>query len=306
MADSLVRALAVVDRGAPLNTELLVIDKLLWGADAGWRRQQLSDAVAGRFSYRHTPPKPCAWQGPQRRTKRDWSCHNNARNTGIALARGQHIILLDDCSIVDELWLLWHTRAAKRGVAAAGSFCSYNTAKIESGIITSGDLPPIGHDSRGSTISKCSGAWLWGLGASFPLSYALRVNGYDEKYDGQGGSDDCDFGVRIERAGCQIVYMPMCLVFQVLTNHEGICGMGKGWGSENPPQKEKLLRDGKMHFANELLIQNLHDEPTRILPVGNDFNLIDLRKGALATGNFPTERATTHDWRDGAKLEDCV
>src|SRR5437773_1361537 len=46
-------------------------DHILLGAgiyhDAG-RIDELAGIVAGRFSFIHVPPKPCAWQGPFRQT----------------------------------------------------------------------------------------------------------------------------------------------------------------------------------------------------------------------------------------------
>ena len=189
--------------------------------------------------------------------------------------------------------------------AVAGGYRTYNTATVKDGRIVVGDLHPMGEDRRGPITQKAPGAWLWGLNMGFPLEAALQVNGFDEKYSGQMGSEDCDMGVRIERGGCQVVHEPRCLINQIMETHEAVDGHA-GWGTPQPvKQKELLLQDGKMHFANERLIEFLIEEPDRKLPLGNDFNLREIRKTVLATGAFPTTRKLTHDWRDDAPLETC-
>lgn len=299
MADSLSRCLTYYQ--GPF--ELIVVDMLLWRDSIKLeRRSSLADAVKGRFSYRHVTPKPTPWQGPYRKTSRDYYALCNARNTGIALARGSHVVLFDDCTVLDEQWLKWHGDAANKGLGVAGSFKSYLTATIVDGCVVSGELHP-SQEHRGPIISKAYGGWMWGLNTSFPLEWALKVNGYDEKYDGQGGSEDCCLGVRLERAGCTLVYIPECIINQILETHSPVCDF-ETWGKpQERKQKERLLLDGKMHFANELLIQELGLNPARTQPLGNEFSLRGLRDHALRTGDFPTHNSLEVDWRDDERLE---
>jgi glycosyltransferase involved in cell wall biosynthesis len=310
MADSYCRALSKIN----YPVELIVVDKLLWETpyEIHARREQLDRAVLGRFSYRHVAPKPTAWQGPFKKTRRDYFDLNNARNTGIALARGSYCVLFDDCYLLDEEFLLWHAKVAAQNkytpVACAGGFVSYNTANITSGQIVTGSPHP-GTDSRGSSPAYCNGGWMWGLNVGFPLEEALKIGGYDELYSGQGGSEDCDFGVRLERSGNRIVFLPQCKVFQILETHEPVCDYNSTvFGKEDVEiksrQKERKLRDGVMHYANEFLIQELHEDRERITPRGNDFDLRALRKMALAEGCWPTSRKIETDWRDGQLLRD--
>lgn len=300
MADSLVINL---NANPGIGFELIVVDGY------GWRNSPdingtLRHAINGRFSYRHVRPKPSPWQGPFAKTKTDWYDLNNARNTGLSMARGSHIILFDDCSVLDESWLQWHISAAVRKVAVAGSFRSYTSAVVKRGKVLDGELHPSGKDARGESIIRAPGGWMYGLNVSFPLEAALAVNGYDEKYAGQGGSDDCDFGVRLSRTGANIVYLPDCLTHQVLTTHTPIFGQG-AWNQEHPrPPKELPLRDGRNHFANEKLIQDLQDDPDRVWTLGNEFNLRKLRERVMVDGYsaYPTTFVLDADWRDGQKL----
>lgn len=298
MADSFAENLNANSRAA---VELIVVDKLLWSSTALERRQQLADAVRGRFSYRHIPPKYSPWQGPTRKTQRDYYDLQNARNSVIALARGQRVALFDDCSVLGDAWLRYHLSAVGKNVAIAGSFRSYNTASKIEGTKVEGELHPCGIDSRGPKAMKAPGGWMYGLNISFPVDAALQINGFDEAFSGQGGSEDCHFGIRLALTGTQIVYMPNCLIYQILDTHEAVCEI-ETWGKPQiVPQKERLLDDGKMHFANEWLIQEWAKAPYT-KSRGNDFDLSALRREALRTGKFPTERALTHDWRDGQAL----
>ena len=168
-----------------------------------------------------------------------------------------HIALFDDCSILAENWLYWHLRAAERGVCVAGSFRSYNHAQIVNGRILEGDVWGDGKDSRGEMICKAPGGWMYGLNVSFPLEGTLKVNGFDEYYSGQGGSEDCDLGVRLERGGCTVVFFPDCKIYQILEHHEAVCETETWCKPQVTPQKELMLRDGRAHFANEFLIPSI-------------------------------------------------
>lgn len=297
MADSIAKCLDICS--APF--ELIVVDKLLWDWQFPiFRQQDLSNAIKGRFPYRHVSPKPTPWQGPHRKTHRDYYALCSARNTGIALARGTYIALFDDCALLDKSWLSYYMSAAIKERPFAGAFKAYESAIVENGSLIDGNRHVNVDTRQGSEIP---GAWFWGLNMGFPLKAALDINGFDEMYDGQGGSEDCDFGVRLERAGHKILFSDKCLTYQVLETHEAVCGL-ETWGRPQViPQKEKLLKDDKMHFANEYLIQELLEDEHRILPRGNDFNLKDLRRDALNHGIFPHERPLSHDWRDGQSLE---
>ena len=305
--DSLVVSLAK----CPHPAELIVVDMKLWDDDnaaVGDRREKLERAVKGRISYRHVPPKPCPWQGRYRKTKRDYSAHNCARNTGIALARGGYIVMVDDCIVVDEYWYTHHFRSAIGGTAMAGAFKSYDSAVIERGQIVSGALCS-GQDTRldlgGTGMRPCTGAWLWGLACGFPLKYLLMVDGYDEIYNSQSGGDDCDLGLRVERAGCKVFYNPECFVYQIMTTHEAICNNeASGWPKGPDKQKELQLRSGRVAYSNEMLIQNLLDDKDRIWTVGNEYPIKDLRERALLTGTFPTEFAIEKHWVDGQPLSE--
>lgn len=307
LADSLAHALAKLrshDLYGDREVELIVVDGRLWYN--GDRGEQLTAALENLCpdldGVTHVPPKPSAWQGPTRKTSFDHFDLNNARNTGLAHANYDHVVFFDDNCVLGENFLVEHAKAAARGIALCGTFQTYTRATVEDGRALDGELHPQ-QDTRGTEMCRATGGWLYGLNMSFPLTYAVICNGFDEKYSGQGGCDDVDLGVRLERAGCKFVFNPWCSVFQILESHTDL----PGWGvtDENDGKmKERVLADGIPHFANEWLIQELGREPGRFTPLGNDFFLTELMQLARAKKPFPVKRAVESDWRDGQKLVD--
>lgn len=229
----------------------------------------------------------------------------------MVMARGDHVIFFDDCTVLDPNFFEAHIAGRDRKIAIAGGYYTYSTAHVEEGYVKSGVAHPNAEDSRGNMTKPAPGGWLWGLNMSFPLSMAIEVDGYDEKYDGQGGSEDCDFGVRLERAGCKIVHVPSCLVYQILDTHTPVEGfVSNAWPTESSQprkQKERVLKDGIPHYANELLIQELMEDPFRVVPQQRlQSTLFEMRLNFMVDGynSFPRESPITQDWRDGQPLEE--
>ncbi len=286
--------------------EWVVVDALLWGPDADVRCQELKDVVAGRLDVTHVPPKPTRWQGPSRYTKSDYYALCNARNTGIIVSQGDRIILADDCMVLDPHWLKGHCMFGDRGVC--GTFCTYRTATVVNGKIIAADPGPYGWDSRRDShprARRTNGGWAFGLNCSFPREAIMHVNGYDEEYDSAGGGEDCDAGIRMERAGWEFWWAPECAIYQILQTHAPVYGHA-GWGKKDSrPQKElRVRRDGQMHFAHEVLTERLIlDDMTRSEPLGNLFSLQELHSAYQATGKIPEhDLGPDYDWVDGQPL----
>lgn len=301
MADSFANALA---KHPNIKVELIVVDGQLWYMED--RREQLADAVAGRFPYKHIEPKPTPWQGPERITSRDHFALCNARNTALIAMTTGHAAFFDDCIVLDPDWTYWHNKAAEKGIAMCGSFRSYTTASVVNGEIACGVFHPAGEkDSRDQTgnIKRGYGSWMWGLNISFPLSYSLMANGYDEHYDGAAGVEDCDKGCRLERLGCPIIYNPKCMIYQVLETHAPVGGHA-GWNKPQPRKpKERTLSTGRVAYANELAIEEMAVGGWTASR-GNNFDLGLARVAYHEHGVLPEKNPLTHDWRDGQLLED--
>lgn len=308
LADTLYHNLCVT----PAAIEWIIVDARLWYDEN--RREELSSAVKGRFAYQHVEPKPSLWQGPHRLTKSDCFDLNSARNTGICLAKYDHIVLLDDCLAADEDWLKYHLQAANKSILV-GTFESVLDCKLLNGkIVSYNNLKYAAEqDHRVQVLgdipfpAKCSGGWTYGLNFSFPLSTALELNGFDEMYSGAGGCDDVDFGVRAERFGTPIYFHVGCKVYQLMESHKAVCGVAggasKALGEVEKKHKEWLLKDGKMHFANERLIEKLFEQPLRYKSLYSP-NMRYLRSLVQAGKPFPVPTGPKKDWRDGQPLQD--
>ncbi len=292
------------------EAEWVVVDAQLWYRPEA-RRAELQAATSRLRSARvpviHVPPKPCRWQGPSRLTKADYFALSNARNTGLVVAQGDRIIALDDCSVVDELWLERHHSWPDRLVA--GTFCTYRTARVVGGRVVEGDEGPYGPDARQATEPgqcRTNGGWMYGLNCSYPIAAALRANGCDELYDGAAGSEDGDYGIRMERAGYGCYWDPQALVYQILESHEAVFEHA-AWGMNQPvkrqPKERVVRRDGQSHFANEVLAERLVlDDLARFEPLGNPFSLYEMREVYQRTGKFLGHPFDPIDWRDDQPL----
>lgn len=206
--------------------ELIVVDRLYD------RRSELFDGKPFKrenlgFPIKHVPVHPNHWFWIDR--KRWAVCA--ALNTGILHAEGELLVRLDDCSQFDsdyleKFWegyqsgcfpLAMHTRY--RG----GKQAYYNEGYREGGyefvrhawetpeerrqilsrIYREGDRV---RDTRWPVVERRGGRmtapvnWMYGY-SSFSLEAALRVNGFDERFDGQKSLEDVDFGSRLEMAG---------------------------------------------------------------------------------------------------------
>lgn len=251
------------------------------------------------FPIRYVPDKPSRWRGKR-------PALSSARNTYMIWARGERIISIDDCcanmcpDLVERI-LYW----GKKGYAVTGSW-----------------YDKYGWEGRHKVTLKAKAidaGWFYGAICSFALEDILRVNGYEELLDGEQGQEDCDLGIRFSRIGVEIIYDPDVWVgfdrtTHTLTQVEPEKPEKKDWGKEDRivEPKKRVLSDGKEHFSNEWITQQLLKDKERTQPLGNHFNLKELRKIPLQYDYdvLKVQEALAHfidpdplDWRDGATLE---
>jgi glycosyl transferase family 7 (putative galactosyltransferase) len=304
--DSLARELDSLGPSKP-TFELIIIDSRLWYVDQDERRQKFRDAAKGRFGELiHVPPKPSVWQGPARLTTFDMFCGAGARNTAFCYARGEHVVFVDDLSVLLPGWASGHLHAAQFKYVMCGSTCKNLDMVVEDGIVKSFTLFPPGQDHRLRGAPKdgsvrCSGSWLFGGTFSVPLNAALDVNGFDEINNGIG-CEDYDFGIRLDKSGQKICFNKTCGTMESeeahhLEPHTLMLRIDK---KLNPAIANTIPGDG--HSSN-LLYDRLINAKSPWTTDQHQPNLRQLRDRILSGGQFPIPTEPRRHWVDGQPLE---
>jgi len=121
----------------------------------------------------------------------DYATVNNNRNTGILHAKGELLFFLDDLTIFNEHLLqnVWDNYQE-------GFYTTCKAIKriktIENKIIGTHKINGL----EGDTIPNSS---TWTYGMSVSMKDCLKINGFDEVWDGSFGGTDLDFGRRLDR-----------------------------------------------------------------------------------------------------------
>lgn len=277
------------------DVDILVIDSKLW-YDESKRREEIAQCVKGRFNYRHYAPKYSVWQGPGRRTTKDYFSAANSRNTVFIAAMGEHVIFIDDLSVPCPGWLSRHMYAGEKGYILAGITHKTNNIKVENGFPCYWDDPLTGADHRGHKFlvqKECNPGWLYGGNFSVPLAAALRVNGQDE-LTAAFGSEDYLFGMALVNAGYIIKIDHMCAVIESDYEH-------------NQPDCH-MAREGKIVTStgeeDGWYIKRRYEEEARTFTISDHYNLRQARETFQTTGEFVRIESPEHDWRDGKPLSE--
>ena len=272
-------------------------------------------ALAARYGIRlawYGHSKPSRWTG-----KRPALC--NARNTALAVMNTPYIAFHDDNGISDPNWIRRHAMWANYGMSCGGTWFTFQHGIVKDTVkgfsngpryVMEGEPGPYGWEARKRNVPNgvmaAPSDWLHGGNMGFLLEAALAVNGFDEDYDGEQGCDDCDFGIRLRRAGYKNVFDADCIVYYSLDSH----ALTQNEVPADKPDKallermsmarepkKKMLLDGKLHFSNEYLTQCLNQglRPTRANP---HFNLQWLREQWKEKFKVEAPLGAEKDWRD--------
>lgn len=288
--------------------EYLILDGLY-----DQRKDKVEDIIKKsevNFPLLYLKDKPSRW-----RCIRPALC--NARNTGLVFANGDYVVFHDDNCRLHPNWLERHVKWLSQGYIVAGNWLLYQEIDNNG----NGIIGRFGWEHRSGIVKSpqiISGGWLYGGNFSFPLHVAEDINGFDELYDGEMGQDDIDFGIRAERKGYKIMYDPSCYLEYYYTNHGLLMDYGIYCQKEVELKITPVnirLKDGKEHFSNEFLIQELLENKKRYTPRGNVID-IKVAREMMKTGKYsifdmykmmedwidPDPR----DWRDGKLVKDKI
>ena len=169
--------------------ELIVVDAL-YG-----QRIHSFDGLPFDVKYIPIHPKHRIWMD----RKRYNIC--GSLNTALMYAEGELIVRVDDCSEFDEGYLQRIWDEYETGLWLQGMHVKYLNGEIarDANGVISQDSRILIAESHGG---RCLGPheWMYGY-ATFPMEAAIKVNGFDELFDGDKQQEDQDFGSRLCLAG---------------------------------------------------------------------------------------------------------
>lgn len=122
-------------------------------------------------------------------------------NTALMYVEGELIVRIDDCSEFDEGYLQRIWNEYETGLWLQGMHVKYLNGEISrdaNGVISQDSRIPIAESHGGRCIGPHE--WMYGY-ATFPMEAAIKVNGFDELFDGDKQQEDQDFGSRLCLAG---------------------------------------------------------------------------------------------------------
>jgi len=132
--------------------------------------------------------KPSIWH-----SLGNYATVNNNRNTGIINAQGELLFFLDDMTIFNENLLSEVWDNYQNGF--------YTTCQVIKRIKVVDDKIQGNYKLKGlekNGLLNNSSTWTYGM--SISLKETLKINGFDEIYDGSFGGTDIDFGRRLSLA----------------------------------------------------------------------------------------------------------
>jgi GT2 family glycosyltransferase len=122
------------------------------------------------------------------------------RNVGIARARGEIIMFMDDDVLATPGLLSAHVRFHRQHPRAICRGGVINVASFDS-------LPPARYSWR-----NYSGAYFWTTNVSAPLALVREAGGFDERFS-EYGWEDLELGYRLRRMGVPSILASDALVF---------------------------------------------------------------------------------------------
>lgn len=123
-----------------------------------------------------------------------------ARNVGIAAARGERIIFIDDDVLPLPNFVEEHLRSHDKHPAAIVRGGAINVASFD-------ELPPPVWSPR-----DYSGNFFWTTNVSVPLETIRQIGGFNESF-AEYGWEDIDVGLRLRFAGVRGLFNPRALAY---------------------------------------------------------------------------------------------
>lgn len=139
-----------------------------------------------------------------------------ARNELLCYANSKYILFFDDWQRPHRDILTEHLRYLDKGHTVCGRRleCDKN-----------GNDCKECRKLRNEKPKKCKYEQFWTCNSSAKLDNILRVNGFDNRYNGGSAGEDYDIGMRISRLGTKMIYNPNAIAYHY--NHSHLVGTKK-------------------------------------------------------------------------------
>lgn len=291
--ESLLRDIDSEDLG---RTQLVVVDR--W-AGPGTRDTWLSKQgnLKAFADVVHTPPKPNVWCGEHRLTKTDYFAASNYRNTGLLHAKGEHVVFVDDLSVVMPGWWHYVQESRKLQEIYLGTYSKELDMRVVKGELKSYEHNPIGQDTRLKPHMAdpfyCTGSWMYGCSLAGPIEAFLQINGFDEDCDSMG-SEDYVCGMMISKAGWKFKFCPRMKTIESEELHED---------KDGPVLRIiKPIADTDASHVILNMVQAGRDKGA--FYSNKQMTLREAREIVLTGGPMPECNIPQHDWRDGQPLSE--
>ncbi len=194
-----------LERQTFTDFELIIVDALYHKRKDFFRHKHYP------FPVKHIADKPSVWL-----SKGMWALCS-ARNQGIIHSDGELVVFIDDAFGFGRDWLELFWKYYDEDGLFAQALADFYTQEGEK-VIRDGEWI---RDSRWKFVDEGSehlrihgDAYIHNLGDWFnvcggtavSMEMLLRVNGFDENFDGTKSLEDCDLGRRLVELGCEFVF----------------------------------------------------------------------------------------------------
>lgn len=271
------------------------------------RRAYMASVVDGMCSFLHIPPKPTPWQGAHRQTSRDWFAASNARNTALIVADGRTFVGVDDLSVPLPGWWDQVRHSAEHGYLGMGSYRKVRDLVVEGGRVVRYRDDGDGIDSRWNTgsdggIVPAPGHHLFGCNMALPLEVALKVDGFESWCD-RIGSEDTDFGMRVQRTGCPCYYNRNQCTLECADGHEREPSLKRDKCRVPAERLPKALEGAFPQGldSDHVLVKALISDGGRTQPLERN-DLKGQRELWRKEGRFMEPACGAYDWASGLSL----
>jgi len=241
----------------------------------------------------HVVPKPSIWQGPHRLTKEDWFDASGARNTAVCLAKGSHIVFVDDLSVLLPGWMDCVRQSIRENYIVFGAYKKMKNLVVENGVVKSftEHAPDSRLRSATGDQTSCGGSWLYGCSLCLPVEAALSVNGFPEDLCGGLGFEDSLFGIALGNTGkYSFRYDRRMMTYESEEDHF----VDKPFRKTDKGVSPKDKSHSALSIANQ----------SKWFP--NQFNLREMRDAVQRGEPFPIPQNPQHDWFDGQLISEMV